>query len=327
MSFTDDMRAMSADEVRQAVISRLRDHAGIPPDENRGEPSWGLLASAFPYWRDDAAKLVLLDSALSELVQTAFEQAQWPLAKDVCDFVVALANRPEGWLADSARDWPFPHWLDAPLDPPDKCEASIAAYQLMRLTNNADHKWISDAFHLACETLGPAPDGQRIRWFEACWKAVLSLSAGHPKRGLNIPLFQAFAAVQKVVDRSVQARLLEATVAWSWLLFKPEERDSLTEAVLKCIGDFPQKQKEFLDASLRIAAQELAGTDEVLKFIARMKASAHARKPQQPKHEVDKNPAEELSGVIYWLRQPPPKTQPLSDHAAHRKSELCLSCA
>ena len=98
MTFAQDMIAMTPEQVRQAVLLRLRDGTGAFAPASRDEPVWAVLQSAFRHWRGDAAKTKAVDSALHELLPAAFEQGHWRVAQDSCEFAVALVTGSPPWV-------------------------------------------------------------------------------------------------------------------------------------------------------------------------------------------------------------------------------------
>lgn len=287
MSFSDDMRAMTSDDVKNAVITRLRNHEGVPWNESQGEPVWALLQSAFQYWREDDGRLAAVDSALSELAHDAFTHNSWRLFADVCEYAAALALGQPAWLAPSIHRWPFDQWLQAPLSPPEKMEASISAYQLMRMADKADRHWIASTFAAARKQLNN--DTGQTLWFIECWKAVVSISPGGKRCAFNIPLFDAFSAVRQLSPEN-QQRVIETIVAWAWLLLEATERDGLAEVVLKTIGDFDDEN--FSALLYQGAQQELPDTPKMNECLELM--------GNQLKAENSNSVA-----VEHWLRHPP----------------------
>lgn len=309
MSFSDDMRVMTPEEVKQAVIDRLVRHNGIPHDAARGEPVWALLLSSFPHWREDTAKLGAVDQALSECVPKAFDEQNWDIVRDACDFIVALVDQPNGWLPPSSRQWPYDPWLQAPIQPPAKVDAAIAALHLMRHAKRIDKFWMNSVFESACKAMTADATPVQASWLIECWKVEVALSEGNRERGLTIPLFNMFKAAGKSEDTRERERLVRAAVSWAWLLFKPRERVRLAAAVRKVIEDF--NDWGFIEIMVRVEKEEFPENENPIAWQEDVRTSVHVL-PEQQQRPMDR------------LRTPPDETgAPTAHRMSNSWQQLC----
>lgn len=254
MTFEQYMIDMTPELVRQAIVVRLRDGAGIFAPPSRDEPVWAMLQSAFRHWRSDAAKTKEVDAALNELLLEAFEQSHWSVALATCEFAVALATGVPPWVPPSSDQWPLPHWLHTPTTPLDKIGASIAALRLFLVFSKAPPtQWVTEKFKTAC-----APENavsvEGRDWFEACWSACLQVQGGQTSATVwRLPLFQALAFARRC-EVTARERLLSGLIARAWLGTDPALRVTLNNAIVKAARDFDDEA--FMQQVLRLTKQE-----------------------------------------------------------------------
>lgn len=293
MTFEQDMIAMTPEQVRQAVLLRLRDGTGIFAPASRDEPVWAILQSAFRHWRGDTAKTKAVDSALHELLPAAFEQDHWRVAQDTCEFSVALVTGSPPWVPPSANHWQLQQWLHAPISPHGKVGAAITAMSLfLALSKVAPTQWIWDKFKAACAPEN-AQDLEGRRWFEACWKACLQVQAGQDAGGVwRLPLFQALAFARHCEDAE-RERLLRSLIALAWLATASEHRALLNKAIAKAARDFDDEV--FVVQVERFARQEfgaaysapglpVAGPTQAVKGLAWLRTSLDQKDKPENKH-------------------------------------------
>ena len=278
MTFEQDMIAMNADQVHQAVLMRLRDGTGVFAPASRDEPVWAILQSAFRHWRGDNAKTKAVDAALHELLPAAFEQGQWRIAQDACEFAVVLASGSPPWIPSSAAQWPLEQWLHAPTSPPEKIDAAVAAIRLLLALSTASPVWVEQKFKEACAPENAMQLAGR-RWVEECWKARLrKKETPSPADMWRLPLFQALAFARRC-DDFARDRLLQSLIALAWLAFEPEHRVALNDAIVKAARDF--EDGNFVELVLRITQQEFGDAyraTDLPKKVQGTKVSAQLRR-------------------------------------------------
>lgn len=301
MTFEQDMIAMTPEQVRQAVLLRLRDGTGAFAPASRDEPVWAMLQSAFRYWRVDAAKTRAVNSALHELLPAAFEQGHWRAAQDSCEFAAALVTGSPPWVPASAERWPLQKWLQSTTAPLGKVGASIAALRLLlALYEVPPTQWVTDKFKAACAPEN-APNLEEQQWFEACWKACLQVQGGEAAGSVwRLPLFQALSFARRCGDLE-RKRLLRSLIALAWLATESVHRAKLNDAVVKAARDFDDEI--FAKQVLHIAKQEFGNA---------YRAS-----------ETPVAGATQASKWLAWLRSPVSHGDRENPAYAHRRSDLC----
>ena len=301
MTFAQNMIAMTPEQVRQAVLLRLRDGTGIFAPTSREEPVWAMLQSAFRHWRGDTSKTKAVDEALNDLLPAAFEQRQWRRAQDTCEFAVALVTGSPPWVPPSVEHWPLQQWLQAPTTSHGKVGAAITAMWLfLALSKAPPTQWVRDKFKAAC-TPKNAQGLEERRWFEACWKACLHVQGGQAADGAwRLPLFQALAFARRceVLERE---RLLRGLIAHAWLATESAHRGALNDAIVKAARDF--EDPDFSELVLRIAQQEFG--DAYRATVLPVTGAAQGAKRRA------------------WLRAPVSAIDQDKPEYAHRRSELC----
>ena len=298
MTFEQDMIAMNADQVHQAVLMRLRDGTGVFAPASRDEPVWAILQSAFRHWRGDTAKTKAVDAALHELLPAAFEQGQWRIVQDACEFAVVLASGSSPWIPSSAAKWPIEQWLHAPTRPPEKIDAAVAAVRLLLALPTASPAWVEKTFNAAC-ALENTKNSAGRRWLEECWKARLRIKKTPSSVDIwHLPLFQALTFAHRC-DDSARDRLLQSLIALAWLASEAKHRATLNNAIVKVARDF--EDPDFVELVLRITQQEFGDAyraTDLPKKVQGTKVSAQLRRINVSDSD---NPA-----------------------YAHRRSDLCL---
>ena len=236
MTFLDDMRSMTAGEVREALRGRLLNGAGQPWNESRGEPVWGLLVSAFHHWRLEEEKLAAVDGVLNELVPEAFESDQWLLARDSCEFISALVGLPESWQPTGSASWPFKQWLMKPCVPSEKTDASVAALRLMCQLGLADDLWLREAFAAGRQAARQDAGRPHLRWLQECWKALLTRPIPDSGRGASLPWFDLLSVLSRLRDENTRRSQVESALDWAWSV-RVNDRPNMASAALKAVLD------------------------------------------------------------------------------------------
>ncbi|MDI9336587.1 MAG: hypothetical protein QM520_06135 [Gammaproteobacteria bacterium] len=172
MSFDQDMQAMSADQVRDAVGKRLLKGQGVPWADSMGEPVWALLQSAFDVWRLDPDQLSAFDQGLHETLGRAIKGQNWTAVQSSCELVLSLASNHAAWRPDALAQWPLSLWLKQ--TQPSNREHALAWATLLELAELAgwrDSEWIKDQFKWVVNTIASQPHAvdQYLPWLHALW--------------------------------------------------------------------------------------------------------------------------------------------------------------
>ena len=293
MTFEQDMTAMTPEQVGQAVLLRLRDGTGGFSPASRDEPVWAMLQSAFRHWRGDTAKTKAVDEALNKLLPAAFEQNQWRIAQDTCEFAVALVTGSPPWVPPSAAHWPLQQWLQAPTKPQGKGGASITALWLfLALSKAPPTQWVMDKFKAACAPEN-TQDLEARRWFEACWKACLQVQGGQVAGGVwRLPLIQALAFARRC-EEAERERLLRSLIALAWLATESAHRAKLNVVIVNAARGFNDEvfaaqveqlaQQEF-GAAYRAPAIPVAGAAQGAKGLAWLRKSLSQEDKDKPEN-------------------------------------------
>lgn len=265
MTFLDDMRSMTAGQIREALRGRLQNGTGQPWNESRGEPVWGLLVSAFQHWRMEDEKLAAVDELLSALVPEAFELRSWSLARDACEYISALAGLPESWQPTASAIWPFKQWLIDPCVPSEKTDASVAALRLMHQLGLADDLWLREAFAAGGRNTRQNADRPHLRWLQECWKALLTRPISTSGRGASLPWFDLFSVLSRLEDKNTRLSQVESALDWAWSA-SVNARPNMAAAALKAVLDLDRDNVQ--DAFYELIRQTFKSEEPVVSCSA-----------------------------------------------------------
>jgi len=218
MSFEQEMRAMTAEDVRARVEARLRDGAGPAWNESQGEPVWSWLMSAFHYWREQPPQLQAVDQCLNTLLPALFAAGNWRGAEAGCDYVLALSGLQQPWQPAAARNWPFAHWLQVRPQKvaDDQVSSMAAALRLMRALGQVRPAWALQNFRdVAAQRAGDGDSRRAGLYLLECWKAWAEASTGKSKALESETWFELLRHVCKGETEARHERIVTLAVDWA----------------------------------------------------------------------------------------------------------------
>ena len=213
MSFQDEMTQMSPEQVRLAVRERLVEGHGVPWNEARGEPQWGLLRSSFLVWKQRQDLLDAFQASMTEVMTAAASAGRWGVVSEAAELCVALDTvepKPH-WDMDQ---WPVLDWLSHPSESEDRLRASVALLQLARLHDRVDLTWSRQEFSKGMDRLFDGRTGSQhereLQWLLSVWKALANDIGGDAS---PLPWFDMFRAVAAVPNEKQRERLYDLALA------------------------------------------------------------------------------------------------------------------
>lgn len=244
MNFADEMAALTPGEVRTRIVGRLRDGHGPAWNDSRGEPRWGLLLSAFNYWRRNEAQLQAVDCCLDSLVPELFAEQAWPAVEAACGYVLALGDLEHPWHPGQIDRWPFKDWLRPPQQgaPGAQLQALGSALQLMRSRKLVQAAWAGENFRQVATKLTGAQGSSWALYLLDSWKAWAEVT--EPDEGVvgARMWFELLRQTRRLGTGAFSARVLSLAMDWALGRCLPTEREAMLESLLSAIRQLPYQE-------------------------------------------------------------------------------------
>jgi len=245
MNFEQELLALTSDEVKVCVETRLRDGEGPAWNESQGEPVWAWLMSAFYYWRTQPNQLQAVDQCLTHLLPDLFDSRNWRAAEAACDYLLALSGLQQPWHPTGARSWPFAKWLQVPSEKAtdEHAKAMSAALRLQRVLGLVEPPWALQNLKQVATNFKVDDEGrQAALYLLECWKAWAETQPG-PSKTLKLGTwFELLRHVQLRRTESTQEPNL--TLAVDWALGRCNANNT---------SEFSEFKKQLLSAILQVS--------------------------------------------------------------------------
>lgn len=261
MNFAQEMIGQHPEQVRAYIVGRLRDGRGPTWNESQGEPRWGLLLSAFHYWRSREAQLQAVDDGLNKLLPELFADDAWPAAEAACSYVLALGNLETPWHPGQMDSWPFTDWLRQPRHAASDAHLNAmgAALRLMRQRKLVNESWARENFRQVAAKVSGLAGSPRAVYLLDSWKAWAE--AARPTAGGASPAmwFELLRQADGLGASSLGATVLALAMDWALGRCAARERSGVVAELMTAIGHLPPtEQGASMNGAPHVAARQAA---------------------------------------------------------------------
>lgn len=259
LSPTQAFVALAPERISEVVFGRLSGKTGIdygpPPSVERGEPTWGLIASAAGEWllpmdrkqARDVQRLASLEQGLATTLKAAVANHQMPWVEDVSALLQVLRLPPFEWepsaavttalhavvqscigaLESQRKDVTFESVRIAAAALRPLC-TPVAPYQLVR--------HIESVFKSSIDLCRHQPSSETVQLVLSLWDMLLGL-AEYSKTALSFELWR-LALGLRGANAEAKGELEEEALRSAWMATReyPDATDAIQSFVVRGIG-------------------------------------------------------------------------------------------
>jgi len=259
LSSTQAFVALAPERISEAVFGRLSGKTGNDygprPSVERGEPVWGLIASAAGEWllpsdhaqARDARRLASLEQGLVTTLKTAIANHQMHWVEDVSALLQALRLPPFEWQPSAAVGTALQEVVQSSIETPDAQRndvtlqsVRIAAAALRSLCTPVapDHllRHIESVFKSSVELCKHQPSPETVQLVLSLWDMLLGFAAV-TKPSLCFELWR-LALKLRTTNAGATGELEEEGLHAAWMATReyPDETDAIQDFVVGGIG-------------------------------------------------------------------------------------------